>query len=143
MATDQKPTSTDLPEEVIDSVDESERAALAAVRRFVESVDQALPGGGAKGAPSRRVEVIDAALKMVEQLLGVSNDFAQRVAESVQSALSDLPKVGPAKKAPAKKAPAKKAPAKKAPAKKAPAKKAPAKRAPAKKAPAKRVAKKA
>jgi len=133
MATKKPTTITELSLDAVDTIDETEKAALDAVRRFVESVDRALPGGGSKSSPSRRVEIIDAALKMIEQLLGVSNDFAQRVTESVQGAL-------PAKKAPAKKAPAKKAPAKKAPAKKAPAKrKAPAKKAPAKrKAPAKK-----
>jgi hypothetical protein len=131
MATKKPTTITELSLDAVDTIDETERAALDAVRRFVESVDRAIPGGGTKSSPSRRVEIIDAALKMIEQLLGVSNDFAQRVTESVQGAL-------PAKKAPAKKAPAKKAPAKKAPAKKAPAKKAPAKKAPAKKAPAKK-----
>jgi hypothetical protein len=117
MATKKPTTVTELSLDVVDTVDETERAALDAVRRFVESVDRAIPGGGTKSLPSRRVEIIDAALKMIEQLLGVSNEFAQRLTESVQGAL-------PVKKAPAKKAPAKKAPAKKAPAKKAPAKKA-------------------
>ena len=137
----------DIARDVIDAVDESERSALDAVRRFVDSVDRALPGSGSADDPSRRVEVIDAALKMVEHLLSLSNDFAGRLAETVQRAVpadmiaaaksaidqvpikmpsSPEPSAAPAKKAPAKKAaPAKQAAAKKAaPAKKAPAKKA-------------------
>ncbi len=119
---------------VIAAVDENERGVLDAMRRFVAAVDDALPGGGAKEEPSRRVEIVEAALKMIEQLLGVSNDAARRLTESLRQALPAFEP--PAKKVAAKKAPAKKAPAKKAPAKKAPAKKAPAKKAPAKKAPA-------
>ena len=104
---------------VIAAVDENERGVLDAMRRFVAAVDDALPGGGAKEEPSRRVEIVEAALKMIEQLLGVSNDAARRLTESLRQAL-------PAFEPPAKKVAAKKAPAKKAPAKKAPAKKAPA-----------------
>lgn len=159
---DKKPEDigADFALEVIDTVDDSERAAFDAIRRFVESVDEALPGGGKKGGPRRRVELVEAALKMLEQLLGVSNDIAHRVTESVRQALPDIErtvratskqagtskKSGAAKKAPAKKAPARKAAtAKKGSAKKraATAKKAPAKKrtGAAKKATAKKAAK--
>ena len=122
--------------EVIEAVDENERVVLDAMRRFVAAVDDALPGGGTKDEPSRRVEIVEAALKMIEQLLDVSNDAARRLTESLRQALPAIE--APGKKAPAKKPAAKKAAAKKAPAKKAPAKKAAAKKAPAKKAPAKK-----
>ena len=145
---------------IIGTVDDDEKAAFDAIRRFVESVDSALPGGGKKNAPSRRVRLVEAALDMIEQLLGVSNDAATRLTNSVRQALPQFEaaaraaektaKKAPAKKVSAKKAakktPAKKAPAKKAakktPAKKAPGKKASAKKAPGKKASAKRPAKK-
>ena len=136
---------------IIGTVDDDEKAAFDAIRRFVESVDSALPGGGKKNAPSRSVRLVEAALDMIEQLLGVSNDAATRLTNSVRQALPQFeaaahtPEKAPAKKAPAKKAAAKKAPAKKA-ARKTPAKKAPAKKAatktPAKKAPAKKAARK-
>jgi hypothetical protein len=125
--------------ELIDTLDADERAAFDAIRGFVETVDNALPGGGKEGAPRRRVEIVDAALRMIEQLLGVSNDAARRMTESVSRALPEIErnvKAG-AKKATGKKTPAKKAPAKKAPAKKAPAKRT-AKKAGSKKGPAKR-----
>ena len=76
--------------ELIATIDENERAALDAIRRFVAKVDQAIPRSGKKSAPRRQVEVVEAALKMIEQLLGVSNDAAQRVVESVRVALPDL-----------------------------------------------------
>ncbi len=136
--------------DLIKTVDDSERAALDAIRRFVTSVDKAFPRGDKKSGPRRQVEVVEAALKMIEQLLAGSNEVAQRLTQSVRDALPEIERnasaaakrnvaKAPAKKAAAKKAAAKKAPAKKAPAKKAAAKKTPAKRkAPAKKAPAKR-----
>ena len=109
--------------EFIDTVDDDEKAAFDAIRRFVESVDSALPGGGNKNAPSRRVRLVEAALDMIEQLLDVSNDAASRLTKSVRQALPQFDAAAQAaEKAPAKKAPAKKAAAKKAPAKKAPAK---------------------
>ena len=127
---------------IIGTVDDDEKAAFDAIRRFGESVDSALPGGGKKNAPSRSVRLVEAALDMIEQLLGVSNDAATRLTNSVRQALPQFeaaahtPEKAPAKKAPAKKAAAKKAPAKKA-ATKTPAKKAPAKKA-ARKTPAKK-----
>jgi hypothetical protein len=119
--------------EVIDAVDENERVALDAIARFVTAVDDALPGGDKKRTSRGRVDVVEAALKMIEQLLGVSNDVARRLTESVRQA---LPEIERNVKTTAKKATAKKAPAKRS-AKKATAKKAPAKRS-AKKATAKR-----
>ena len=103
--------------EVIDTLDADERAAFDAIRGFVETVDAALPGGGKAGAPGRRVEIVEAGLRMIEQLLGVSNDVARRVAEAVQRALPEIErnvKAGAKKKAPAKKTTAKKTPATKA-----------------------------
>ena len=135
---------TEFALEVIDTVDADERAAFDAIRRFVESVDEALPGGGRAGAPGRRVELVEAGLKMIEQWLGVSNDVARRMTESVRRALPEIErnvKAGAKKAGTKKKAPAKRT-AKKAGAKKAPAKRT-AKKAGAKKAPAKRTAKKA
>ena len=120
--------------EIIGTVDDDEKAAFDAIRRFVESVDSALPGGGKKGAPSRRVRLVEAAMDMIEQLLGVSNDVAQRLTNSVRKALPQFEAAArAAEKAPARKATAKKATAKKAPARKATAKKAPAKKKPSKK----------
>ena len=99
--------------EVIDAVDENERVALDAIARFVVAVDDALPGGDKKRGSRGRVDVVEAALKMIEQLLGVSNDVARRLTESVRQALPEIERNA---KATAKKASAKR-PAKKATAK--------------------------
>jgi hypothetical protein len=135
--------------ELIETVDEEEQAAFDAIRNFVESVDEALPGGGKKGKkgePSKRVEIVEAGLKMIEQLLGVSNDVARRLTESVSQALPEIERnvKATAKKAsakrPAKKSTAKKSTAKKSTAKKSTAKKSTAKKSTAKKSTAKKSA---
>jgi len=113
----------DSAERIIESLAGAEKAALEAVRKFLETVNGAFPHTGTDGGP--RQKIIDSAFRMTEELVGTSNEFAQR-----------LVKLGgdTAKRAPVRKAGAKKAAARKAPAKKAAARKAPAKRAPAKKA---------
>ena len=130
--------------EVIDAVDENERVALDAIARFVGAVDDALPGGDKKRSSRGRVDVVEAALKMIEQLLGVSNDVARRLTESVRRALPEIERNAKttAKKATAKKTSAqrsaKKATAKKATARKATARKATARKATARKATARK-----
>jgi hypothetical protein len=134
--------------EVIDEVDENEWVAIDAIERFVAAVDDALPGGDKRVGSRGRVDVVEAALKMIEQSLGVSNDVARRLTESVRQALPEIERnvKTTAKKATAKKTsaqrPAKKATAKKSSAQRS-AKKATAKKATAKKSSAQRSAKKA
>ena len=56
--------TADLSQEVFKSVEAGQRAALAAVRGFIDTVDEALPAIGER--PSRRETVIDAALDMAD-----------------------------------------------------------------------------
>jgi len=132
MATNRARPREDGADRIIDSVAEAERTALDAVRRFLDTVNNAFPDVGPDGGARQRI--IDSAFRMTDELVGSSNQFAHRLVKVG----ADAAKKSPAKKAAARKVTAKKAPAKKAPAKKAPAKKAPAKRAAAKKAPAKK-----
>jgi hypothetical protein len=52
--------TTELADEVLKSVESGQRAAIEAVRKFVDTVDQALPAHGE--GPSRRQDVVDAAM---------------------------------------------------------------------------------
>ena len=54
--------TTELSEEVLQSVEDGQRAAIEAVRKFVDTVDQALPPHGE--GPSRAEEIVDSALEM-------------------------------------------------------------------------------
>jgi hypothetical protein len=77
--------TTELSEEVLEQVKESQESALAAVRRFMESVDEALPPHGEN--PSRRQEVIDSALEMSQKLVKTQYDFLTKVVHSAGEAL--------------------------------------------------------
>jgi hypothetical protein len=71
---------TDLSEQVLDQVKESQRSAIEAVRSFMDSVDKALPDHGAE--PSKRQEIIDSALQMSQKLVKTEYDFLTSVVHS-------------------------------------------------------------
>jgi hypothetical protein len=78
--------TTDLSEDVLRSVESGQRAAIEAVRKFVDTVDQALPAGGAE--PSRRQDVIDAAMEMADRLVHTQYDFLRKVVHSASESLT-------------------------------------------------------
>ncbi len=75
-----------LSEEVLKTVEAGQRAAIEAVRKFVDTVDEALPSTGDR--PSRRETLIDAALDMAEKLVTTQYDFLRSVVRSADRALS-------------------------------------------------------
>jgi len=83
----------DLSEAVLKSVEAGQLAALDAVRKFLDAVDEALPAIGNR--PSRRETVIDAALEMADRLVTTQYDFLRSV---VRSADRSLNKPGATKK---------------------------------------------
>jgi hypothetical protein len=62
---------------VLKSLESGRRAAIEAVRKFVDTVDQTLPPHGE--TPSRRQEVIDSAMEMADRLVHVQYDFLRKV----------------------------------------------------------------
>ena len=78
--------TADLSEEVLKSVEAGQRAAIAAVRKFVDTVDESLPAGGDQ--PSRREAVIDAALDMADRLVTTQYDFLRSVVRSADRTLT-------------------------------------------------------
>jgi hypothetical protein len=78
--------TTELSEEVFASVESGQRAAIGAVRKFVDTVDEKLPSLGDEH-PSRRQDIIDAALEMADQLVHTEYDFLRKVAHSAGKAL--------------------------------------------------------
>jgi len=85
--------TADMSGEVLKSLEAGQRAAIDAVRRFLETVDEAMPAIG--GHPSRREAVIDAAMDMADKLVTTQYEFVRSV---VRSADRSLGKPGPAKK---------------------------------------------
>ena len=85
--------TADLSDEVLKSVESGQRAAIDAVRKFVDTVDEALPAIGDR--PSRRETIVDSALEMADKLVETQYDFLRSVVRSADRSLS---KPGPAKK---------------------------------------------
>lgn len=77
---------TALSEEVLAQVEEGQRAAIKAVRTFVDTVDRTLPPGGE--GPSRRQVVIDAAMDMADRLVQTQYEFLRKVVHSAGQSLS-------------------------------------------------------
>ncbi len=95
--------AADLSDEVLERVEARQRAAIEALRKFVDRLDDAMPN--LVDDPSARKKVIDAIGDYYEQLATTTNEF---VATMVRSAIGTLNERA-AKKAPARAA--KKAPA--------------------------------
>jgi hypothetical protein len=84
-----EPTAVDrtseLSDEVLKSVESGQRAAIDAVRKFVDTVDQALPAHGE--GRSRRQDVVDAAMEMADRLVHTQYDFLRRVVRDAGKSL--------------------------------------------------------
>jgi hypothetical protein len=72
-----------LSDEVMTSVEAGQRAAIDAVSKFFDNVDEVIRGEGA----SRRESVIDAALDMAERIVAIQSDFVRKVARSADQTL--------------------------------------------------------
>ena len=74
---------------IIESAREVEESALEAMRKFVETVDSVFPDVGEDG-PRRKI--IDSAFKMAEQLVGSSNQAADKLLKATSDALAQAKK---------------------------------------------------
>jgi hypothetical protein len=82
-------TSAELSDDVLKAVESGQRAAIDAVHRFLETVDEALPAIGER--PSRREKVIDAALEMADRLTTTQYEFLRTVVRSAEKSLGTPP----------------------------------------------------
>ncbi len=78
--------TADLSGEVLKTVEAGQRAAIEAVRKFVDTVDEVLPAIGDR--PSRRETLIDAALDMADKLVTTQYDFLRSIMRSADRSLS-------------------------------------------------------
>jgi hypothetical protein len=76
----------ELSEEMLKSLEAGQRAAIEAVRKFVDTVDEMLPALGER--PSRREQVVDAAMEMADRLVKTQYDFLRNVVHNAEKALS-------------------------------------------------------
>lgn len=72
----------ELSEEVLDSLEKGQRAAIEAVRKFVDTVDHTLPALPHGEGPSKRQEIVDSALEMADRLVHTQCDFIHKVIDS-------------------------------------------------------------
>ncbi len=79
--------TAELSDDVLKSLESGQRAAIEAVGQFVDTVDKRLPSLGNQD-PSRRQEVIDAALEMADRLVQTQYEFIRKVVDSAGRALS-------------------------------------------------------
>lgn len=78
--------TTEFSQEALKSLESGQRAAIDAVRKFIDVVDEKLPALGER--PSRRQEVIDAAMEMADHLVHTQYDFIRNVVHSAGKALN-------------------------------------------------------
>jgi len=79
--------TSELSEEVLKSLESGSRAAIEAVRKFVDVVDEALPALPHGERPSRRREIVDAAMEMADRLVKTQYEFLRSVMQSTGAAL--------------------------------------------------------
>jgi hypothetical protein len=79
--------TSELSEEVLKSLESGSRAAIEAVRKFVDVVDEALPALPHGERPSRRREIVDAAMDMTDRLITTQYEFLRSVVQSAGTAL--------------------------------------------------------
>lgn len=80
----------ELSEDVLRSVEQGQRAALDAVRKFLDRVDDALPDIG--GTARRREAVVDAALELADRLITTQYEFLHTVVHDASKALTKAAK---------------------------------------------------
>jgi len=75
-----------LSEDVLQELEDGARSAIEAVRKFLSTVDEALPPRGE--GPSRREEIVDSALEMTQRLVHTQSDFLRKVVDSAGRSLT-------------------------------------------------------
>jgi hypothetical protein len=78
--------AADLSDDVLKSVEAGQRSAIEAVRKFVDTVDDALPAKD-DDHRNRRETVIDAALDMADRLVSTQYEFLRSVVHSADRSL--------------------------------------------------------
>ncbi|HEY5187031.1 MAG TPA: hypothetical protein VIM19_19510 [Actinomycetes bacterium] len=78
--------TAEFSEEVLKAVEAGQRAAIEAVRKFVDTVDEVLPALGER--PSRRETIIDAAQDMADRLVTTQYNFIRNVVRSADHSLA-------------------------------------------------------
>ncbi len=76
-----------LSEELLGSIESINQAALDAARKFVDTVEEALPARG-EGSSKRRT-ILGAAVDLADQLVSKQHELVRSVLKSAQQAAGD------------------------------------------------------
>ena len=85
-------TGSDDAERIIETLQGAETSALEAVRKFLDTVNGVFPDVSSDDGP--RKKIIDSAFKMTEQMVGASNQLAQRIVKVSETAPRDSERNG-------------------------------------------------
>ena len=80
--------TAELSDDVLTSLESGSRAVIEAVRKFVDVVDEALPALPHGERPSRRREIVDAAMDMADRLVKTQYEFLRSVVQDAATAVS-------------------------------------------------------
>ena len=80
--------TAELSDEVLKSLESGSRAVIEAVRKFVDVVDEALPALPHGERPSRRREIVDAAMDMADRVVKTQYEFLRSVVQDAATAVS-------------------------------------------------------
>ncbi|MDQ6811422.1 MAG: hypothetical protein M3Z95_05950 [Actinomycetota bacterium] len=75
---------------MLKSLEDGQKAAIDAVRKFLDTVDKSLPMRG--DGPPKRQEIVDSALEMTDRLVHTQYDFLRKVVHSAGKTLGDSAK---------------------------------------------------
>lgn len=85
-ASDLAERAAGLSDDVLKSLESGQRNAIDAVRKFVGAVEESLPGRD-DDHPSRRENIVDAALDMADKLVKTQYEFIRSVVSSASETL--------------------------------------------------------
>jgi hypothetical protein len=77
--------TTELSSDVFKALESGQRAAIEAVRKFVDTVEEKMPSHDE--SPSRRQDIVDAAMEMADRLVHTQYDFLRNVVQSAGKGL--------------------------------------------------------
>jgi hypothetical protein len=81
--------AAEVPRDVLKSVEDGQRAAVDAVRRFIETVDRALPLRESRATRNRRQEIVDSAMEMADRLVQTQYDLLRKAVRSAGRTFGD------------------------------------------------------
>ena len=84
--------AAEFSEDVARSLEVGQRAAIDAVREFVDTVDRTLPALAHSDGETTRKQIVDSAMEMADRLVHTQYEFIRKVIDSAARTLDGPPK---------------------------------------------------